>query len=163
MCSPFALTGGVARCAAAFVLVAAVAWLVVRRSRGYSSYAGLPAGALHASHAAQHTQQQGSAAGHGLPSIIPGVRERFDLTEVVEQTGGCCRYTVICWHMPGLGAFCTTQLTVVVERMSEAEEGACVQRHLRNVTWHVGARSSFRTLSLLEGHYSICMRCHAVL
>lgn len=83
VCCPTAPAGGVARCAAALAFVAAVAWLVVRRSRGQSAYAGLPAGALHASHAA-----------HGLPSVIPGVRERFDLTEVVEQTGGFLRLAI---------------------------------------------------------------------
>lgn len=156
-----------ARCAAALVLVAALAWLVVRRSRGSSGYAGLPAGALHASHAAQHTQQQSSAAGHGLPSIIPGVRERFDLTEVVEQTGGCRRYTVVCWYqplyVPGLGACCTTQLTVVVERTGEAEEGACV--HACNGTLQAchGTGGISRPMGLLEGHYSVCMRFPAVL
>ncbi|KAI7842893.1 hypothetical protein COHA_003405 [Chlorella ohadii] len=78
--------GGVARCAAALACVAALAWLVVRRSRGDTGYAGLPTGAVHAAHATQHGQH-GSAPGQALPSIIPGVRERFDLTEVVEQTG----------------------------------------------------------------------------
>lgn len=77
VCCPTAPAGGVA------AFVAAMAWLVVRRSRGQSAYAGLPAGALHASHAA-----------HGLPSVIPGVRERFDLTEVVEQTGGFLRLAI---------------------------------------------------------------------
>lgn len=83
-----------ARCAAGLACVAALAWLVVRRSRGDAGYAGLPTGAVHAAHAAQHGQQHGAAAGQVLPSIIPGVRERFDLTEVVEQTGEISRDSV---------------------------------------------------------------------
>lgn len=65
--------------AAAVLLVGCVAWLALRQRS--SRVEGLMAGAVHASHptpAVHHAP---------LPSIIPGVRERFELTEVVEQTG----------------------------------------------------------------------------
>ena len=72
--SPPASAGGVARCAGALALVAGLAWLVARRSR--SSAQGLPAGPMH------HGHRQSPS------SLIPGVRERFHLSEVIEQTGG---------------------------------------------------------------------------
>lgn len=71
-----AFAGAPASGAAAMVLVAGLVWLVVRQQRGAAPVEGLMMGAAQAAHPAPR-----------LPSIIPGVRERFELTEVVEQTG----------------------------------------------------------------------------
>ena len=76
--------------AAAVLLIAAVAWLCVRRRR--RSGAALERTAtlqVHTAPAAPPAHVRTAAHGgvHAHVSIVPGAKDRFDLTEVVEQTG----------------------------------------------------------------------------
>lgn len=68
--------------AAAVLLLGGLAWWLARRRRG-----GAPAGAGTAVHPHPHMHHHGTGTAH--VSIVPHVKDRFDLTEIVEQTGAC--------------------------------------------------------------------------
>lgn len=84
--------------AAAVLLLGGLAWCLVKRRRAASV---APAGATMATHGHPH---HAVGAAH-VPSIVPHVKDRFDLTEIVEQTGGWARWVAhgaTCWWLAAL-------------------------------------------------------------
>ncbi|KAL4428341.1 hypothetical protein ABPG75_002430 [Micractinium tetrahymenae] len=85
--STIAIIAGATGGGVAVFLIALVTWCCLRRRRAAREAAAGGAGGPPATMQAVHMAPSGLAGVQAHVSIVPGVKERFDLTEVVEQTG----------------------------------------------------------------------------